>query len=251
MLGRGSKGGYADLLLAGARGGAPGLAAMAALLGYEPTAPTPPDRWEPPPADPGPAADTEAVAATPDPVRRPLDEPPFWRLERRSFLTPSAPSSPAATTMSESPPWPGLPPPPPPGTPLSRWPVLVPSLREAFTRRSDGRRPDIAAMIGRLGQGRTLDRVPHLKRRRWGAAVYLIVDRSPRLTPFWRDQDRAVGWLAALFPRHGVEQALVLDESVEPVGFGRHGARRDRRAPEPGTLVVVLGDLGCLARPGG
>ena len=68
------------------------------------------------------------------------------------------------------------------------------------------------------------------------------------LTPYWSDQDQVCASLDRLFPRHAVEHARYVGGPDEPVVYGEQGAVLPYRLPPPGTLVLVLGDLGCLDR---
>jgi formylglycine-generating enzyme required for sulfatase activity len=120
-------------------------------------------------------------------------------------------------------------------------------MRTGFAEHADGKAPDIGAIIHRLERGRLLDRLPRRQRRRWGDRVQIIVDRSQRLIPFFEDQNRMAVRLATLFPRHAVEFAFALDGFRELFISGRQGSTAAYELPDPGTLVIMLGDLGCLA----
>jgi hypothetical protein len=236
-------GGPADLLLAYAAGGEAGLAVAAALLGYRAGLGTPVEPPPPPPPEKENARPL-VVEEPPDLTPQPLAEVPFWRPERREFLKPydQTPQPRERSTAKDT-----LPAKAPPVTELSRWSALLPRMRAAFARRRAGKAPDIEAMIRRLGKGRMLDRVPRRSRLRWGAGVQIIVDRGERLVPFDADQAQVASRLASLFPRHAVEFALAFDGMGEPVMVGPDDTFTDYRVPVAGTLVVVLGDLGCLA----
>jgi len=236
---RGS-GGYADLLLAHAGGDAAALAAVAGLLGYrrgETSRPTAKVALPP--------TETGVPAPAPPQVRPgPLAPTPFWRLESRTFLEPlrlETPSSPPARD------WPGLPA-PPAGAELTPWNALMPCLRSGLAAPADAKAPDIDAALRRLVTGQPLDRLPRRQRRRWGERLQIIIDRSERLVPFCADQNRTAARLASLFPQHGVELAFAIEGFENLFLSRRHGAAAAYRLPEPGTLVVVLGDLGGLAR---
>jgi hypothetical protein len=128
---------------------------------------------------------------------------------------------------------------------------LVPRLRGALSERCDTNAPDISAIVRRLSRGDSLERLPHRTRRRWGQSITVIEDRSDRLIPYWRDQSRVRAQLARLFPRYAFEHWLYWEELAAPVWADRGGdEHRTGRLPPPGSLVIVLGDLGGLARAG-
>ncbi|WP_199230834.1 formylglycine-generating enzyme family protein [Azospirillum sp. TSO5] len=77
--------------------------------------------------------------------------------------------------------------------------------------------------------------------------LQVIDDRSRRLTPFWNDQDQVCAWLTTLFPPGGLERARSFDGSTPRMWQAGSGFSQPYRAPPPGTLVLVLGDLGSLA----
>ena len=104
--------------------------------------------------------------------------------------------------------------------------------------------PDI---LRRIVRGQRLDPLPRRLRRRWGSRVRIILDRSERLVPFWEELNGVARRLLRLFPRGMVEMALAQDGSERPWLVDSRGGRRPWTSPEPGSLVLVLGDLGCLA----
>ena len=78
--------------------------------------------------------------------------------------------------------------------------------------------------------------------------MQIIVDRSRRLVPCWTDQDLVAGNLQRVYPRDRLQVAVLPEGASEPwVALPRREAGT-YRMPEPGAHVVVLGDLGCLAR---
>ena len=232
--------GYVDLILAHAEGGETAMAATAALLGYGPARRRP--------TAPSPAPSLPVVEAKPEPSgeKKPEPKTPFWHLVRHDFRQPLAEEAPTARVSVEKKKF-TLAKQQPPTPELSRWSALIPRLRCHFTERAAGRQPDIDALIRHIGRGRALRRLPRRTRRRWGVGVQVIIDRSERLIPFQEDQDRLAVRLAALFPAHAGAFALHFDGLDEPVSLAADGDFQDYRLPLPGSLVVVLGDLGCLA----
>ncbi len=100
-----------------------------------------------------------------------------------------------------------------------------------------------------ISRGRFLAALPRERRRRWGPALRIIDDRSWRLIPFRLDQHLVGGALHRLLPDHDLSRAVFRDGMRSPrlmqatrptAGTG------DGQIPPPGTIVLVLGDLGCL-----
>ena len=228
--------GYSDLLLAFKAGGEAELAAVARLLGYGPALPAP--RKSPTPAPeppPPPAVVEEQMAPPPEPAT------PFWCLVAYEARAPIVESKKGPLVKDT------LPDKQPAGRDLRRWSGLVPRLRAGFAERAPGKSLDIDALVRLLAKGRSFQRLPRRARLRWGSSMQIIVDRSVRLIPFQEDQERVARRLAALFPRHEVSFALFLEGMDDPITLGPRGAFQSYRRPAPGALVVVLGDLGCLA----
>ncbi len=241
--------GYADLLLAGASGGREDMATLAGLLGYRYTGPRRGKigRQDAVPGEPTPAAEAASVVFSGSAAAA----VPFWRLEKRDFLTPEKPAPRAEGALARV----ELPPRRTRTTPLARWNALVPHLRAECSELAEGNSPDIDATVQLLERGGLLHRLPRQRRRRWGERVQIIIDRSERLTPFFDDQDAdphsVAARLALLFPRHAVEQVTFVGGAEMLCATDRRRQTIEYRLPEPGTLVVVLGDLGCLARDPG
>ena len=99
-----------------------------------------------------------------------------------------------------------------------------------------------------LSRGEFLRVLPRALRKRWGRSIQVIEDRSRRLAPFWLDQDMVVTHLQRIYPQAGFQLAI-LDEGTSSPRIQLPPERVGRTIPlEPGTIVLVLGDLGCLAR---
>ncbi|MBK4722417.1 SUMF1/EgtB/PvdO family nonheme iron enzyme [Azospirillum sp. YIM DDC1] len=240
--------GYADLLRAYAVGGEDELAVAAELAGYRRSG----QRRKDPPLKAG--AKTKPTGDVPPepPIAdlAPLADVPFWRptvykrhggdSEAPSGTEPSAPALELADVL----------PPPSASADLAPWNAVVSAMRQSAVEWTRGRAPDIPAVLRHVEKGRLLDRLPRRRHRRWGSAIQFIIDRSERLVPFYGDQERVAGNLSRLFPAHAVERATMEDGLEEPVLSDRHGYPKRYRPPPVGTLVVVLGDLGCLAAGG-
>ncbi|MFO1424065.1 MAG: formylglycine-generating enzyme family protein [Candidatus Competibacteraceae bacterium] len=243
--------GRADLVRAFA-GGEAALAAMAGLLDYEKI------------ADSDKSTDqTEIVIddvfptpllTEPELRLQPLIEIPFWRLVAVDYREKEDGQSIEGVEEEggsiELPDWRQDPKVQPLPRELVAWRDLVPRLRRAMTEWFDTRTPNIPVIVDRLSRGHSLERLPHRTHRRWGQSVTVIEDRSDRLIPYWRDQSRVRTRLARLFPRHAFEHLLFWEGLTTPVPADCGIDRRADWLPSPGDLVVVLGDLGLLARDG-
>ena len=183
--------------------------------------------------------------------RSPLDIP-FWRLEAVEYRDESGLAQSVETDDDTTvlPTWPQSPQSPPVFRELTPWRELLPRLRSIMAEQCDTRLLNVPAIVKRLNCGDSLERLPRLKRRRWGQSVTVIEDRSDRLIPYWRDQSRVRSRIKRLFPPYAFEHLLFWEGLSDPVPAHIDGRGNTHRPPPPGSLVVVLGDLGCLAVSG-
>ncbi|MBF8271340.1 MAG: Sulphatase-modifying factor protein [Magnetococcales bacterium] len=236
--------GYADLCLAYKAGGAEGLGFIAKLLefGQEERKLDDVALIFPPML----AEKREAVQSLPASYPEKAVPTPFLCLEKREFSEPLSLGDAPQLSDKEK----GRDTRPdalPSGTRLNLWNALVPRVRSCFTQQGEGKALDVDGVVHRIVQGRTLDRLPRRSRRRWGSNIQIILDRSQRLISVQDDQDWVALRLASLFPHQMVEYVLCLEEMEKLIIADSHRPWRKYRIPDPGTLVVVLGDLGCLA----
>jgi len=242
--------GRADLVRALMHGDDALLAAVARCLGYER-----PDRsLEPVVASlASPLGSLSAVlpaAGPPEIAPHPLLPAQFWlatALRGQSAAPPtSLPDGPVTL-----PDWSARPTDLAHAPPLAQWHVLLPQLRRIMAAPAETRTLDLPVIVRQMGRGESLSRLPRRRRPRWGLSLHLIEDRSDHLAPYWDDQERVRHQLARLFPRHTFEHALWFEGLRAPVWAAAARRRDPYRLPPPGSLVVVLGDLGCLLRGGG
>ncbi|MFD1624877.1 SUMF1/EgtB/PvdO family nonheme iron enzyme [Azospirillum griseum] len=175
-------------------------------------------------------------------VERPLAALPVWQPTARTVIHPAAERPPSPPPLPE----------PDMGDPataadLAPWNAVLPRLRAAAAAWAAGKAADEAALLRLVAKGALLDHLPRRQRRRWGSAVQIISDRAERLTPFYEDQARLEERLNSLFPSHGLQRGTAFDGLDDPVLANQRGGPASYRLPPPGTLVLVLGDLGCLA----
>ncbi|SDW69620.1 formylglycine-generating enzyme family protein [Thiocapsa roseopersicina] len=242
--------GRADLVRALAHGDDALLAAVAAKLGYERRGGVP-DRTVVGTATEGvdidPTVPTGDARSAPAVAPSALDAATFWRLVGRT-QNPDAPPSALDDGPVELPTWRERPAELARARPLAEWRELLPRLRVSLAGLSDIGALDIAVIVRRLGRGESLHQLPRARRRRWGQSLQIIEDRSDHLVPYWDDQEAVRHRLQQLFPRYAVEHALWFEGLKQPVWAEKTHRREPYRPPIPGSLVVVLGDLGCLLR---
>jgi hypothetical protein len=181
--------------------------------------------------------------------RRPLAEVPFWRQEGYEALSSESPPEPQVTSAPVR--CSGQTGKPADYRYLTSWHELHPRLRAARSEEREGAVLDVDAIMRRLSQGQILERIPRRRHRGWGARLQIIEDRSERLIPYWQDQALVRNKIARLFPRYALEYALFRDGLEAPRLLRLGEPARTYRLPSPNSLVLVLGDLGCLAADGG
>ncbi|MEM7391058.1 MAG: SUMF1/EgtB/PvdO family nonheme iron enzyme, partial [Verrucomicrobiota bacterium] len=123
--------------------------------------------------------------------------------------------------------------------PLTSWPSLVPRFRRAASVTREGGDLDTDGLVRAIGRGDIVEHFPRQPIRKWGPQAIVIVDRSWRLVPYWKDQDFVLRRLADVFPRNGITVRLTR---------GRAPRLSDilPARPAPSALCLVLGDLGSL-----
>jgi len=226
--------GRADLAAALADGNAALARAVAEFAGYEWRAPEkgPEKRPKQEPAGDG---GQQPEPSPPEIVARPLAETPFWQLTRYEPLDGGEPAPRSPTTPYRG--WSLRPENPPTVPPLAGWRELEPKLRRPLCLPQPARTIDLELTARLLGQALFLTELPRERRRRWGSALHVIEDRSVRLIPYRLDQYRVREALRRLLPAHALDRSVIRDGLPAP------------RPPEggAGSIVLVLGDLGCLS----
>ncbi|EGV30971.1 Sulphatase-modifying factor protein [Thiorhodococcus drewsii AZ1] len=178
----------------------------------------------------------------------PMSPARFWRVQTLESNLPIAPTEIIRPDVGGAPysGWTNRPRTAPALIPLAEWRELEPRLRRVLCLFQPGRRPDLDSAVHRISRGRFIDRLPPERRRRWGPRLYLIQDRAERLVPYRSDQFAVQHALSELLPEHAL-QGLVLHEGQDPAARLAVSGAAGQGLPPPGSLVLVLGDLGCLA----
>lgn len=237
----------ADLLRAFATNDPTLTTAMAELLGYERTNP----RQEQEDADSPPQLPQRDSRDSTDSTTTYQPEPvPFWRLETFDAVAPvELPSVPVRATPGDGK-WRGRPTTLPDFAPLASKQAVLTELRRVPATRRTTNDIDVDAVVERVSQGRLLNQLPYRQRRAWGSAITIIEDRARRLVPYWRDQEYVINILKTLYPPSGMTIARIGDGDSQPVIRWPEEQRGQAVSPVPGTIVLVLGDLDCLAHHG-
>jgi formylglycine-generating enzyme required for sulfatase activity len=239
--------GRADLIRALARNDPVLTTAMADLLGYRET----------------PLVERELVRSRSEAVSRsqtdrdaqadvpyePADVP-FWRLEHYEAVSLDPLPAPRVTRTATDPSWRRRPTAMPGFTPLAPKRVVLTRLRQVSAIHHSTNDIDDEAAVEQLSRGVLLADLPKRQCRVWGSEILIIKDRARRLTPYWQDQDFVIDVLRQIYPFSGVTVARLREGESEPVIQWPHPRRNQIAAPSPGAMVLVLGDLGCLATDG-
>jgi len=194
----------------------------------------------PPPGDTAPPTQAPALAIAPLPPAH------FWQPVSVVFLDADAPPTadpPTAPYLGWRNPPRGL----PRYQPLATWSELNPRLRRVLSDYREGRAIDLERTLAGLSRGHILTRFPRERRRRWGPTLMLVEDDSRRLIPFRLDRRLVRQALRRLLPAHALGRALVDEGTPVPRPTPESALPWP---PPPGTLVLVLGDVGSLAAAG-
>jgi formylglycine-generating enzyme required for sulfatase activity len=234
--------GRVDLVRALSAGGVELQAAVAELLGFE----REPEKPELVPAPLDTASGQPQGSEPESPAAAPVLAPvPFWRAQEFKAHEPLR----SAEPISGEPALPPFEPVHPPPAALASGAEILTRLRRysAFSQPSGS--IDLDRAVAGLSRGEFLRILPRRPHRRWGQLIRVIADRSRRLAPYWLDQDMVVTHLRRLYPESGFQLAI-LEEGASAPRIQLPPEQEGRSTlPDPGTIVLVLGDLGCLARP--
>ncbi|MBF0603174.1 MAG: hypothetical protein HQL07_05705, partial [Nitrospirae bacterium] len=216
------------------------------MFGYKRNAPEPPVIPPVKGGDPSPQKPPlEGKPLPPEPT-------PFWRLVGHLSILGADEGDGVSATPSGGqavayPSWHQRPTEPAPFQPLAPWRDLNVRLRHALGFVESGHSIDIDRVVERIGRGEFLDRLPRTALSRWCGRVQVMADRSRRLIPYFDDQRDVVAHIHPLVAAHDFWVATLADGAAVPISYDRAGYAVDYQLPPPGTPVLVLGDLGCLA----
>ncbi len=99
-----------------------------------------------------------------------------------------------------------------------------------------------------LSRGEFLHQIPRQSRRAWGHELLILEDRSAVWVLHWRDQDFVSDMLSKVYTDTGLSVARLQEGHVQPEFRLPENRRHEPyQLPPPNTLVLALGDLGCLS----
>ncbi|NQV24289.1 MAG: SUMF1/EgtB/PvdO family nonheme iron enzyme, partial [Rhodopirellula sp.] len=107
-------------------------------------------------------------------------------------------------------------------------------------------RTDLDEAVAQISRGEFIHRLPRENRRIWGHQTIVIVDRSMRLAPYWREQSFILQEILEVFPAGTLRIAGVRDGRDRPE-WCEAGAPIEFQIPVGGQ-VLALSDLGMLDR---
>ena len=143
---------------------------------------------------------------------------------------------------------------------IASWPELRNRLEPFLSLARPSRRVDTQMLVRRISRGDAIRKVPFLHRKRVKDHITLVKDMSLRCVPYRLDQEMIAQRLSTLAIRGGLK---VLN-GASPFGLtsptravksslsSRSSRNRKSRYidPEPGSDVLILGDLGVLLKTG-
>ena len=106
--------------------------------------------------------------------------------------------------------------------------------------------PDITKFVAEVSRGRIPSKVPKLGKRSWGAGLHVVQDLSEHLMPYRIDQGLVTLDLKDLLPQSSLTVSTVCDGEVKPLTHWPIESAGPLDFAEPGSTVLVLGDLGVL-----
>ncbi len=183
------------------------------------------------------------AAIGPPPAPSDLPPVPFWRLERvEHHQVEEQPQRQAARpiTAADLVPEAGR---PPARQALAPWSRLWPFLYRALSHTRAGRKPDLGQVVRRLSRAERLERLPRRRHRAWSGHAVIVVDRSPRLTQLWFDQD----WLCRRLRKlagPAIQVVRLLDGPDGPTLGQGESSDTSWPWPEAAAPVLALSDLG-------
>ncbi len=131
---------------------------------------------------------------------------------------------------------------------LTRFESLIPRLREALMRSKPGKALDTLKLVDQLSQGQFPRVLPRKQQEHWGSQLTVVQDFSSHLVPYRRDQLSVAEHLAAFFPPHAYITALCNEHDRNGPRVAADGGPL---RCQPGDTLLVISDLGALARDAG
>jgi formylglycine-generating enzyme required for sulfatase activity len=143
---------------------------------------------------------------------------------------------------------------------LASWPELRNRLEPLLGFPANSRRVDTDRLVKKFSRGEVIRRIPYQEHKRTHDRIVLIRDQSRHCVPYRADQSLVANRLQSISVRNGfriLEGAIPFElvESNQSSDERQHLGKRSTRAewpiePEPGSHVLILGDLGWLDESG-
>jgi hypothetical protein len=134
-----------------------------------------------------------------------------------------------------------------PFLPLASDAAVQTTLRAASPSRERGTEIDVDRIIDIWGRGRLMEAVPRRLHKSWGRSIQVVADLARRLVPYREDQRRVVEALRKLYPADRFRVVALPDGERVPRLQDPALRAVPYEEPPPGSLLLVLGDLGALA----
>ena len=136
-----------------------------------------------------------------------------------------------------------------PFLPLSSDAAVLTTLQSASPSRECGTELDVDRIVDLWGRGRFMETMPRRMHKTWGRSIQVVADLSRRLVPYREDQRRTVEALRKVYPKEGFRAADLPDGERVPRFHDPEFRGIPYAPPPPGSLLLILGDLGGLAAP--
>ena len=114
--------------------------------------------------------------------------------------------------------------------------ALLPRLRRFATMEQCLRELDVKKAVASAARAEAPRRIPLMRRRRWGAELCILQDRSPHLAPYLDDYAALYKDVSQLYPRGAIHEAIWRGKEL--------------RALQPSGVVLAFSDLGSLLADG-
>ena len=129
-------------------------------------------------------------------------------------------------------------------------PALARHAQDAVQLLQPGRTLDTPRLVQQLARARVPPRWPYRERADWPAHVTLVIDRSQHLRPYFGDQQQLLNALALRQGVAGLSTYTVHGDPQAPLTHWAGGRAqptpRQIAPPPPGSVVLLLTDMGCL-----
>ena len=125
---------------------------------------------------------------------------------------------------------------------------LWPFIRQVLGAQRDTSALNMGKIVRQLSQGRVLSQLPYRQASGWALRVHVVLDMSPRLTPFWTDFNQLCARIQRFYGQAGLSIWVFEHGPMGPCRLWRQSHYYAAYPmPAVGVPVLVLSDLGCYA----